>query len=354
MVIAGCADGVRNFAETAVDCGGPFCLPCADQDACAKNRDCASDHCQAGTCAAATCADGRRNGLETDADCGGSDCPRCNPGRLCLSSGDCAAGYCLAGRCQDNTCRNGAKDPTEGGVDCGGPRCAPCEDGSGCGAHADCASGTCQGGRCQASLRCADGVRDGDETDVDCGGSCQACSAGRRCLAGADCATRLCTTAVLWSDAQWRASNSAPSGWYEPGYDDSSWAPAVEEAAFGADPWGTQAVMSDDTPAFWVWSHLSLGNEIGDAVYLRRSFVVPRGPLSIRVTADDSYTLLAAGSQLGSGQDWRTPTTYELRVSPGTRTQLAIFAQSAPAAGTRSAGVLVDVRSGERLCRTLP
>ena len=71
-----CYDGVRNGAETGVDCGGVSC------DACP------------------TCADGVKNGDETGVDCGGS----------------CAA--CA-------TCSDGVKNGEETGVDCGGA-CAPC------------------------------------------------------------------------------------------------------------------------------------------------------------------------------------------------------------------------------------
>jgi hypothetical protein len=46
-----CNDGVTNGSETDVDCGGPECAPCANQDACAVSSDCASGRCNAGVCA---------------------------------------------------------------------------------------------------------------------------------------------------------------------------------------------------------------------------------------------------------------------------------------------------------------
>ncbi len=45
-----------------------------------------------------TCTDGAKNGAETDVDCGGS-CPRCSDGSGCLAPRDCASNYCGAGGC---------------------------------------------------------------------------------------------------------------------------------------------------------------------------------------------------------------------------------------------------------------
>ena len=57
-----CTDGVRNGAETGVDCGGS-CAACAP---------------------VASCTDGVRNGAETGVDCGGS-CAACTTGGTCQS-----------------------------------------------------------------------------------------------------------------------------------------------------------------------------------------------------------------------------------------------------------------------------
>ena len=50
---ATCNDGIKNGAETGIDCGGPNCPPCP------------------------TCTDGIKNGAETGIDCGGPNCPPC-------------------------------------------------------------------------------------------------------------------------------------------------------------------------------------------------------------------------------------------------------------------------------------
>ena len=75
-------NGVKDGAETDVDCGGPICPKCADTLACAVDADCASSICDGDrlTCTPEACADGTRNGGETDVDCGGAACGGCADG----------------------------------------------------------------------------------------------------------------------------------------------------------------------------------------------------------------------------------------------------------------------------------
>src|SRR5262245_41691896 len=73
-----CGDGVKDDAETDVDCGGGACPTCADGLMCLTDADCTSGVCDAnGVCAmpADSCADGVMDGDETDVDCGGSCAP---------------------------------------------------------------------------------------------------------------------------------------------------------------------------------------------------------------------------------------------------------------------------------------
>jgi hypothetical protein len=51
--------------------------------------------------AAGQCSDGVRNGAETDVDCGGGDCPPCGSGQGCSAGTDCASGVCTGGTCVD-------------------------------------------------------------------------------------------------------------------------------------------------------------------------------------------------------------------------------------------------------------
>ncbi len=181
--------------------------------ACVDGSVCPSGVCLDGTCQAASCTDGVKNGAETDVDCGGGSCPACATGQSCFLTTDCATGGCSGGICQPSctsgaqcpsgvclegfcrvpNCADGARNSDETGIDCGGssPYCVRCPAGQGCASGADCASGVCSGGVCQAPS-CTDGIRNGDESDVDCGGSCPGCGLAKSCSVNADCASGVC------------------------------------------------------------------------------------------------------------------------------------------------------------------
>jgi hypothetical protein len=148
---------------------------------CAGDQDCSGgDVCgPGGMCVAATCTDGVKNGAETDLDCGGV-CPRCADEAVCAGDGDCLSQVCLDLRCQAPRCRDGVTNGNEEcddgnesnadactnacagascsdgfqnadelDVDCAG-HCGPesCDIGQSCGEQSDCASGACFEGSC--------------------------------------------------------------------------------------------------------------------------------------------------------------------------------------------------------------
>jgi alpha-L-rhamnosidase len=47
------------------------------------------------------------------------------------------------------------------------------------------------------------------------------------------------TTTNVVTDNSWLSSTVGPQGWQDPGFDDSAWVPALESAAYGGGPWGT-------------------------------------------------------------------------------------------------------------------
>jgi hypothetical protein len=96
--VPGCDDGVKNEAETDVDCGGDVCPGCADGKICDTGADCDSGSCPDNTCHPAACDDGLKNGTETAVDCGGS-CPGCAVCWQCGSGTDCETGVCQDGLC---------------------------------------------------------------------------------------------------------------------------------------------------------------------------------------------------------------------------------------------------------------
>jgi hypothetical protein len=155
-----CSDGVRNYDESDVDCGGS-CAPCAENKACTKGLDCVSHACHSARCG-------------------------------CSTAADCASGEtCLLGNCYVQ-CSDGIKDGNESDVDCGGS-CTPCGENKACTKFSDCQTHACHGGICGCSTaadcasgevcllgncynHCTDHTMDADETGLDCGGAdCALC-----------------------------------------------------------------------------------------------------------------------------------------------------------------------------------
>ena len=122
-VISACYDGIKNYGETDVDCGGP-CKPCEDGKSCLTDSDCKSGYCYDNVCRTPTCSDGVKNQNESDVDCGGP-CKPCGEGKRCLVNSDCLSNYCYNNTCRIPTCSDGIQNQGEEGIDCGGP-CKPC------------------------------------------------------------------------------------------------------------------------------------------------------------------------------------------------------------------------------------
>ncbi len=164
---------------------------------------------------AATCGDGIKDGAETDIDCGGGQCQACVDRKHCTVGTDCVSGTCnSANICVDPTCTDGKQDGAESDVDCGGPQCATCIGGEFCAVDTDCASGICAtnafppipsdpnpptacvNALCCARGSCTDGIQDGAETDVDCGGAgCPPCANALHCAVDSDCVSLTCSGA---------------------------------------------------------------------------------------------------------------------------------------------------------------
>ena len=186
-----CVDGLKNGAESDVDCGGE-CNGCSMGQVCTIGDDCDSTVCVAGACAPETCADNVYTEGEADTDCGGDVCAPCGAGEACQEAGDCLHGVCVDNICLAPQCGDQLKNGTETDVDCGGS-CGPCQQGMVCQSPLDCESGVCKTFVCAPSS-CGNGVVDVDaaETDVDCGGECMQCMTGQLCQAGPDCDSGVC------------------------------------------------------------------------------------------------------------------------------------------------------------------
>ena len=95
----GCDDGEKNGNETGKDCGGGACPGCPVGEGCIVGTDCESLACGGShVCVAPRCDDMVKNGDETDADCGGS-CPPCALEQHCAQDSDCAPHVCSGGTC---------------------------------------------------------------------------------------------------------------------------------------------------------------------------------------------------------------------------------------------------------------
>ena len=71
---------------------------------CLSGSDCVSGNCTFGLCVAGNCSDGIKNGAETDIDCGGGTCPPCNVGKNCAAASDCAPPFNASAICQGGVC----------------------------------------------------------------------------------------------------------------------------------------------------------------------------------------------------------------------------------------------------------
>jgi hypothetical protein len=190
--VATCADGVKNGAESDIDCGGT-CGACVVDKVCRVGADCADQLCEGNRCTAASTKDGLKNGTETDVDCGGGSGRKCAAPKGCAVDDDCVSSQCVQRFCQVSP-GDGLKNGDESDIDCGGLKAAKCKAGKKCGQAADCDSAVCIGKLCQAATN-NDGVKNLEESGVDCGGNDLAvvrCAAGQACADRKDCAQNSC------------------------------------------------------------------------------------------------------------------------------------------------------------------
>ncbi|MCU7727465.1 glycoside hydrolase family 78 protein [Actinoplanes sp. KI2] len=77
------------------------------------------------------------------------------------------------------------------------------------------------------------------------------------------------TTVV--TDGSWKAQQTAPAGWQQPGFNDDAWPAAQVTAALGAGPWGSQVSVPQPTP------YLSKVFGIGKPIARARLFATALG-----------------------------------------------------------------------------
>ncbi|MFF3442817.1 family 78 glycoside hydrolase catalytic domain [Streptosporangium sp. NPDC002721] len=70
------------------------------------------------------------------------------------------------------------------------------------------------------------------------------------------------TTRIV-TDAAWKAAQSGPSGWEQPGFSDASWPAARVVAAYGSGPWASNVTAAEAAP--YVRKGFSLGKPVAEA-----------------------------------------------------------------------------------------
>jgi hypothetical protein len=178
-----CGKGRNRCGKQCVNLQGDsrHCGSCGH--ACGPGETCFEGNCTSSQ-PGSTCSDGIKNGAETDVDCGGPDCPPCATGKACQSASDCASGMCSGGVCVVKTC---ADYPGQCGTlsnGCGGSIvCNTCTVGQ-----------TCNAGVCCNLKTCADYPGGCGTLSNGCGGSivCNTCTGAQTCNAGVCCTLKTC------------------------------------------------------------------------------------------------------------------------------------------------------------------
>ena len=166
----GCPQGLANCAGACLDVS----LDAANCGAC--NHACSSlQSCIAGSCVDPTCSDGLKNGAETDVDCGGGTCSACANGNQCLIGTDCLSGSCIG-----NVCTHLA---LQGAACTSNTQCSTgfCVDGFCC--NTPC-NGVCMACSAAKTSQLAPNgmcvpIKEGTDPDTECGG--KACNGAGAC-----------------------------------------------------------------------------------------------------------------------------------------------------------------------------
>ncbi|THV01133.1 hypothetical protein K435DRAFT_963675 [Dendrothele bispora CBS 962.96] len=143
------------------------------------------------------------------------------------------------------------------------------------------------------------------------------------------------TTSRIVSDLSWRVSASLPSGWEQPGFDDSSWEAVISEGTYPTqdpDNYGTVSIAGVNplsyAQAHWIWTSenpKTLGTRA-----LRRTLDLPPGNTNasgqVLIVADDEYSLYVNGHFVGTGMAFPTVQRFNISNIQGPRVVVAVYA----------------------------
>jgi hypothetical protein len=163
------------------------------------------------------------------------------------------------------------------------------------------------------------------------------------------------------TDITWKQTRTLTPGWEQPGFNDSAWAPAVDESgpiyftsgggggnhtyttsvSSASSRWASAVGIPKDTAAHWIWYHDSRSYWNGDTatVYFRKTFTAMNVGAKIIIDADDIYTAYLNGAVISTGNDWHTAKTVNVQLTPGTTYTLAVSVRNTGGPG----GLFVEV-----------
>ena len=161
-----------------------------------------------------------------------------------------------------------------------------------------------------------------------------------------DAATCQSESIRLGTDNTWKQTQTHTPGWWNLGFDDSSWSQSVDEGAFNTSPWGAGS-MPSDTPARWIWYHdTRFGSGDTSLVYFRKGFVATSHSATLTIRADNIYVAYLNGVQIVEGNQWQQTKTVNLTLTPGSTYVLGVEVLNQGGPG----GLIADLKSLGTAC----
>jgi|GEM_PF-1708712 len=158
------------------------------------------------------------------------------------------------------------------------------------------------------------------------------------------------------SDAAWKVSATAPTGWETTSFNDSAWPAATSYGQYGVGPWYKNvAGIASTSSAKWIWT---ANNDADNTVYLRYTFNAGSAPLVISTTSLASGTVGSAYSQSLAASSGVTPYAWSIVTGslPAGLTLDAttgLISGSPTTAGSSNFGVQVRDNAGTTTSRSL-